>query len=217
MFDSRYLEEQIDSYTYPAKLPTNVRRLLAAKMHEIETDRKEERIRLNNELQFISRTKYVDVKQLPAPARPTARKLIALTAKRDAEVRALKAKLEPHGVTYDYGRLMITISEVEYVAAREQVVRQLTDLDGKINADQQALLKVAKGLADAQIKELRTKIAAIDPELLATLNAIGKKELPAETETAAEKKVGKGKSKKALNAPIAEDDKMLELRQFRDL
>src|ERR1044072_443998 len=169
-YHRKLLEEQIDQLTYPAKLPTDIRRLLAAKSHEISSAKQKEQHELSQRLHTVQRGRYVKADELPA----TSKAIIKKVEKAKADLKALTDALEATGVraSATAGEYVIQGSEAEYVATRQAIQDQIAALDGKYQKQYDDLRAVTVELATKQVAALKAKIDTAAPEVAARLNAI---------------------------------------------
>ena len=191
MRDFKYVEEEIDRLTYPAKLSTAVKRLLAAKFQELDESFRAERNAIQIEKDRIGSSVVIAPKDLPKAVRPLAKKHAKLLLATSQVVAAMRAQ----GVDITYGgHFSVKAKEAEITArivASDKKMKDLTDSRDKAAADLQAL---AQRLAAAEIKVVKDRIAKADPALVAELDGIGKALLP---EPPKPVKALKGKTQKA--------------------
>ncbi len=171
MRDARYIEKQIDNFTYPAKLPNAQKRLIAAKIQELEQGVSDERLQLERALSSVSRQTETPIGKLPVKARNVAKKIVQTRA----DLVKLQARLKSLGVD-GLGTLNIffmSSTEAEYTQRRQDIQDKITALTKRSQEGQEQIRDIARGLAVAQVAALKAKIAATSPELVAKLDAIG--------------------------------------------
>jgi hypothetical protein len=191
MSEYRYIEQEIDHLTYPSKLTTPVKRLLAAKFNEIRNTFQKEQVSIQSEKARIGNSKLTQVKDLPKNVQALAKKHTKLKIAAYQAAQAMKAL----GVetTYDGGYVV--------KAKQEEITARIIEFDAKLEAlranhdkamaDLQAL---AKKLADAEVKIVKQRIAKANPALVAELDGIGQAMMP---EPPKPVKALKGKTQKA--------------------
>jgi hypothetical protein len=189
----RHLERQIDELTYPAKLATPVKRILAAKYEEVNRDFNEQQAVVLSEKQKIGRTVVDDLKDLPKALQSLAKK----HAKLVAATKQIAETLAAQGVNIAYGGGFIVKAKEAEVTARilaaDAKLKALSENRDKALADLQGL---AKKLAAAEVKVVKAKIAKANPQLVEELDSIGQQLLPPAEEPKPVKAL-KGKTQKA--------------------
>jgi ATP-dependent exoDNAse (exonuclease V) beta subunit len=194
MRDSYYLEREIDELTYPAKLSTPVKRLLAAKLRDLQNANATASQALHQEANSASQRKLVEMKDLPRAAKPLAKKMLKLEAAR----QQLKSALKAHSVEAGYDNSCFYVetpaAEVEKVRAATQA--KLSALGADYQKAQEDLKATALKLAAAEIANIKAKIAKANPQLVEELDSIGQRLLPPAEEPKPVKAL-KGKTQKA--------------------
>jgi hypothetical protein len=193
-WEAKRLEREIDDFTYPAVLPRSQKQLLAAKLIEVTRAEREDTMALENRLTDVGRQRSVTVAELPNNAKDLAKKLAASYAKTQSLEKAFNAI---NGVSHQYGTFYVQASETERLQQRSVLQDKITARKAAASRAVEEIRAIAKGLAEAQVRDLKAKIAKTDPALVASLDSIGQKALPAVTVTAIEKSAGKGRTKKA--------------------
>lgn len=212
-------ERKIDDMTYPAKLPKAQKRLLVSKLWEIKGNADKRRSELVNAMSALSQEKNTKLEDLPSAAKVVAKKLL----KAEADLAKLRESLKTLGVrTYSHmpGSYYVTMPPAEYAAKQAEAQRAINQHDADTTDAIEGLRAIAKGLAEAQVAELKAKIAKTAPDVVAKLDAISTlKALPAATvvEEPPKKKLSRAQQRRVKALLKEASDVVEEVRESKDV
>jgi hypothetical protein len=182
--DSRYVENQIDEFTYPAKLPTEMKRFLAGKINDLHAEARDKRNDLQGQLNNLQATKVIPFNALKRKQKAkiaqvqkleaAQKKLEEAASTHRSNLYKVMAELRELGVvSHTPTEATVKASDAEYQKKREALSAALAKVDVDAKQAYADVRTIALELAEAQMEALRNRIAKLSPKVAARIDNIG--------------------------------------------
>ena len=186
MDDTQYIEREIDSFTYPVKLPKREKSLLASKVVHIRREDHDDKARIRQELSEVSTQKLVPFVELPRRVKAKARELLKIAKRKQTASDALRAE----GVVMNEGgtHSWVRAADAEVTKRKEDLNTALAAVNSRTIADIGEVRSIAIDLANVHLKALEAKIRKADASIADRLEGLTRtqKALPVATVVNAE-------------------------------